>query len=119
MIPPFEAVEAAYIFLARRHGFRGSLHASGERNALALAQQLAEDEASEPAALFYALSRYPKALGGAWRSLPAVLASNHASRHGYRVRATRDEFLALCVPIALNAMSFEDVQEWFAARMER
>lgn len=119
MIPSFEAVETAFLFLARRHNFRGRLNPAGVRNALALAEQLAEDEASEPAALFYALTRFPKALGGAWRSLPALLAANHASRLGFRFRATRDDFLGLYTSIASNSMRFEDVRRWFAARMER
>jgi hypothetical protein len=119
VIPPFAAVEGAYLFLARRHGFQGSVNPIGVRNALALAAQLAEDEASEPAALFYALSRHPKALGGAWRSLPALLATNHASRLGYRLRATRDDFLGLYTPIASNELGFQDVRQWFAARMSR
>jgi hypothetical protein len=61
--------------------------------------------------------RHPKALGGATRSLPAVLAFNAARSIGRRLDATTVELRDFMVPIASGATTYEDVRAWFAARL--
>ena len=118
MIPSFEAVEASYAFLSRRFGFQGALHEEGVREALDLANSLATTEADESAAVFFALMRYPKALGGAVRALPAMLAFNTARAGGRNLNATSAELRGFLVPIASGSMSYDHARTWFAARLE-
>lgn len=66
MIPPYAAVDGAYRFLAARYGFSRGLREAGVRAALDEARDLATVERDEPAALFLALARRPRSLGGAW-----------------------------------------------------
>jgi hypothetical protein len=118
VIPSVIDVLGAHAFVARRYGFRGTLHVAGIENALAMARGLATSERDEPAALFYALAHFPKALGDSWRTLPVVLAVNQARRTGQRLTATRDDLLPLFVPIASDAMDFATVRAWFEKRLE-
>lgn len=118
MIPDLDAVRVTHAFLVRRFRLKGALNEVGIHTALALARGLAEHEADEPAALFYALVCFPLSLGDAWRTLPILIALNHATSLGYRVRATRVDLLPLYEPIRTNAMPFDDVRAWFARRLE-
>jgi len=116
MIPTFEDVEAAHRFLARRHGVSGQLHEQGVRGALELARSLAASPRDEPAAVFYALSRYPRALGGLARALPVMIALNLARATGHPIHATAAELRAFFVPLAARELSYEDVRGWFNDR---
>lgn len=119
MIPSVDEVVGAHAYVARRYGLTEPLNPIGVRNALALAVGLASGERSaEPAALFYALVCFPKALGAAWWVLPAVLAANHARKLGYRLRTDHEALHRLYEPIAANALEFEDVRAWFERRLE-
>lgn len=125
MIPTFEAVEASYAFLARRFGFQGTLQEAGVRSALDLARSLAEAEEDEPAAIFFAMMRHPKALGGATRALPALLAFNTARARGLRLNATSDECAASSYPpgavhrLRARRRTPREPPEGFAAHLER
>jgi hypothetical protein len=119
MIVAVEAIEASYRFLDRRYHFRGTLGLVGVRAALDDARRLATTEGDEPAALFFALASRPKSLGGAWRLLPALVALNHASRIGLRLRVNPRDFEPLYMPLVSRELTYEDVRAWFTERVER
>ena len=116
--PTFEQIRDGYRFLALRNRFSGELNEAGIRAALTDARSLAQRPEDEPAAVFFALAGRAKALAGAWRTLPALVAMNMAAERGGRIRATLADYSALLVPIASRTMSFDEVRAWFAARFE-
>jgi hypothetical protein len=116
MIPPYAAVDGAYRFLAARYGFSRGLTEAGVRAALDEARDLATVERDEPAALFFALARRPRSLGGAWRVLSALVALNHAVTLGLALDATPQDLEPLYVPIASRTLGYTEVQSWFAQR---
>jgi hypothetical protein len=117
VVPTLDDVLAAHEFLRRRYRLGRAPDVPGIGSALALANRLAAAPADEPAAIFYAFARFPKALGGLWRVLPAALAVTNAHAGGRFVDARRDELEALLVPIASQAMTFDVVRAWFAERI--
>lgn len=114
--PTFERVRAGYRFLALRHKYGGELNEAGIRAALVDARALALRLEDEPAAIFFALASRPKALGGSWRTLPALMAMNMAAERGLPLRASLEDYAALLVPIATRTLDFDTVSRWFAAR---
>ncbi len=118
MIPSAESILGAHAFLARRFGLTSAPSEAGVRNALAMARALATQDTDEPAALFFALAMFPRALGDAWRVLPAVVAINHAVSLGLRLRMTRDELLPFYGAIVTRTATFEEVRAWFGKHMD-
>lgn len=116
MIPSYEAVAQAHRWLVARYGVRGTLHEPGVRNALALAHTLATTAAEEPAAVFYALVRFSKALTDASRRLPLLLAVTLTHTHGQLLEANEQDLAALLLPIRMQTMDWPAVREWFRAR---
>lgn len=117
-LPTFERIRDGYRFLALRHGYSGELNETGIRAALTDARALAQRAEDEPAAVFFALAARAKSLAGSWRTLPALVAINMAAERGHRIRASRDDYSALLVPIASRTMNFDEVRAWFATRFE-
>jgi hypothetical protein len=116
MIPRYEVVEGAYRFLAGRYGFSRRLSEAGVRAALDDAKELATIERDEPAALFFALARRPRSLGGAWRVLSALVALNHAAALGLSLDANPRDLGPLYMPIVSRALGYAEIRAWFAAR---
>lgn len=115
-MPTFEDLDRAHGWLARRFARTSTLHQAGARNALAMARELAQTPAEDPAAVFYALVRHVRALGAMGRVLPVVFAVNLTRAQGLALTATEDELASLFVPIRAQTMSYAEVREWFAAR---
>ncbi len=119
MIPSADEILAGYPFAARRWKLIGVPSEMAIRAALEDATSLAaSDPYSEPAALFFAFARRPRAFPGAWRTMPALLALNQARSIGCRLRTESDELNALLVRIASRDLAFTDVHAFFAERLE-
>ena len=118
-LPAVGTVLAGYPFLARRHGLDPWISEVAVRGALVDAAALcAGDESAEPAALFYAFARRPRATRGAWILLPTLLAMNQARAIGTPLReSTRGELRALATRITSRTIDFDGVRAWFESRL--
>jgi hypothetical protein len=120
LIPKPDEIVAGFRFAARRWDLSGAPSQraveAGREDAVRLA---AGDAATEPAALFFAFARRPRAFPGAWRLMPALLAINQARALGFRMRADRDEMNRLLTGIAARELTFDEVRAWFELRLER
>ncbi len=118
MIPPPERVLAAHSFVARRFRLSEPLNTEAVAAALSEARRLAQArERDEPAALFYALARRPRALRGAWRVLPRLLAVNQARDLGLCLNVADEDLSSLRLGIVTRTATFEHVRQWFAERL--
>lgn len=115
MIPTLEQVVGAYELYRRRHQLAFEPNRISIRAALAMATRLATQEADEPAALFYAFGRYPRAFPGAWRDMTQLFAANRAAQLGSRI-PLNDELGDLLIRVTSDHVSYEEVRDWFAAR---
>ena len=118
-LPSADQILAGYAFLARRHGIVDrTISERGVRAALADAAVLADgDDATEPAAIFYAFARRPRITRGAWVELADVLADTQARSVGLAVTAGPGDLRALMVSVASRSADFAEVRAWFAARL--
>lgn len=118
MIPSAHALVTGYVFLARRYGLTRPARHDLVADAVTHAQQLAEKDVDEPAALFYALARRQGAFPGLWTLATALYAFNHAPTVGLRVRSPLTQTRPLFLPVLTNALPYEAILKWFAERHE-
>jgi hypothetical protein len=71
----------------------------------------------EPAAVFYAFTRYRRAMPGAWRPLSALLTLNQARALGRVLDATADDLDSLASEILHESVGWPEVRDWFASRL--
>ena len=116
MIPTVDVVIEGFGLLARRYRWPGDLNARVIADAIGEARALATDERDEPAAVFFAFARRPKALRQAWPLLPRFLAASVAAGLTMTIRATPEDFTTLRLAIAERRATYEDVRRWFAER---
>lgn len=117
VIPALRHILATHTFLARRHGWRAPLDELLVQGCLKEARVLAVQERDEPAALFYVFSKAWARLGDACAVLPDLLSRNHARAVGRELAATPEEQRALRLRIAAGGVTFDEVRDWFGARM--
>lgn len=117
VIPALRHILATHTFLARRHGWRAPLDELLVQGCLKEARVLAVHERDEPAALFYVFSKAWARLGDACAVLPDLLSRNHARAVGRELAATPEEQRALRLRIAAGGVPFDEVRDWFGARM--
>lgn len=116
VLPSAEHVLAAHTFVARRHRLTNQADAIAVRAALTEAKGLAAgDPTNEPAAVFYAFTRYRRAFGDGWRAMTVLLTQNQARPR--RIVATNEEFHALMLAVFYREFTFDDVRTWFASRL--
>jgi hypothetical protein len=118
VIPALRHILATHTFLARRYGWKAPLDQLMVQGCLKEARQLATRERDEPAALFYAFSKAWARLGDACAVLPDLLARNHARAHGMALTATPEDQRALRLRIAEGEVAFDEVRDWFVARLK-
>lgn len=116
MIPSAREVLDGWAFVARRLGLEGSANPVAVSAAVAEARELATSESDEPAALFYAFARRPKALPGGWRVMPRLLAGRQCQRLGLSLNATAQQTDMLRSKIVFGKLDFNQVREWFRSR---
>src|SRR5258707_416164 len=76
VLPSADVLALGFRFIARRRGFRGEPDLRILELAIAEVAALSSRPDLEPAAIFFAFARRPRAFPGAWRVLPIVLAIN-------------------------------------------
>jgi hypothetical protein len=118
MIPSAHVLVTGYVFLARRYGLTRPARHDLVADAVAHARALAEKDADEPSALFYALARRQGAFPGLWTLATALYAFNHAPAVGLRVRSTLTQTRPLFLPVLTGALPYEAIRHWFADRQE-
>ena len=118
MLPSTDAVLAAWPFLSRRFEIESTPSRAQVEAALELASNCAESEAEEPAAIFFAFARHPRAIPGAWRMLGERFARVHASRAGFDLDATAEELTPIRLGAATGRFDWPDVRAWFRARLK-
>jgi hypothetical protein len=78
-------------------------------------------EAEEPAALLFALTRRPRALGHykVWETFPLFLAERHAERLGVALQLDPGDVALeiLRLRVKRGDATFEEVRAWIAARL--
>jgi hypothetical protein len=117
MIRSAEEILAGYPFFARRHSLSGEYDARVVRAAVDEARAMAVDVCDEPASLFFAFARRPRAFAGGWPRIVEALACNHALALGLQPIATTAELRTLAGSVARREKSFEDVREFFKLRL--
>jgi hypothetical protein len=117
MIPGAQAVADAYAFVARRYGVTAKPDLAAIEAAVTEATSLAVRADDEPAALFFALARRPRALPGLWTAVVGVLVLNHARSLDLAFAGDARDLLPLFVPVARGVMSFPEVSAWFETRL--
>jgi hypothetical protein len=107
-------------FVAKRYGWSPDAYDLTEvHEAVTEARALATNESEEPAALFYALARRPRAFPEGWRVMARAAAMGHAHALGYAFDAKPDSLDAWVTRVVNGEASFGDVRGWFAGRMTR
>jgi hypothetical protein len=119
VIPSAEGIIEGWGFVARRLGRNGVVNRSAVEAVITEARDLARTEADEPAALFYAFARHPRAFLGGWRVMPRLLAGMHCRRVGLRLKAGADELDQLRARIVVDRVPFAEVNRWFREHTER
>ena len=82
-----------------------------------VAQLAAGEEAREPAAFFYAIVRRPEMMGALTGRYAARLVRNQAVSLALELHATTEELDELRLSIDLDELPFEDLRDWFEARL--
>jgi hypothetical protein len=118
VIPALRHIIGTHTFLARRHGWKAPLDEIMVQGCLKEARQLASAEREEPAALFYVFSKAWQRLGDACAVLPDLLSRNHARVVGLELTASPEEQRALRMRIAEGGVTFDEVRDWFGARLK-
>jgi hypothetical protein len=113
VIPSSHEIIEGWAFVSRRLGRAGEVSRAAVEAAVQEARDLARAPTDEPAALFYAFARRPRALLGGWRLMPRLLAGMHCQRVGLRLEAGADELDQLRARIIVTGVPFREVSEWF------
>ncbi len=93
MIPSADEILAGWPFMSRRFGIPAVPNRAVIEAALRLARDCADgSERDEPAAIFYGLTRHPRAIPGAWRVLGERVATAHAAAQGVDLVLSRSVF---------------------------
>jgi len=116
VIPTVARLVSGYDFVVRRFGVAPDVSVPDIQAALDHADELAEVEADEPAALFFAFAKTPKAFPGAWRLMARLISTHHAQKLGRALHADAAAVDALCTKIAHGEATFADVRKWFGCR---
>ena len=117
MIPAPSELFAACEYLARRFSWERRLRLNLIRKIHGEAAHLARVPSDEPAALFFAFSRSFELTAEDYTIVPIVIATNHAKRLGYDLRATAFELVDLKRAVSAGLLPFEAVRRWFVERM--
>ncbi len=119
MLPDTDAILAGWHFLSRRFDVVAVPSRVQIDAALVMAAECAAGlEGDEPAALFFAFARHPRAVPGAWRLLGERLARAHAASLGLSFHAEAAELATLRLDVAQRRTNCAEVKAWFRARLD-
>ena len=116
MIPDPESVSRAYRAIAAELGVSPRTSDTAVRVALREADHLADDVYDVPAALLFALGRYPRCFDG-FRAMSVLVVEWHTKTLGFKLEASRTELADVLTKVALNELTHEEVRGWMVERM--
>jgi len=116
MIPDPEAVAQAYAVLAPELDVPPRVSEAAIRVALREADHLSDDVYDVPAALLFALGRYPRCFGG-FRAVSVLVVEWHTKTLGFKLEATPTELADVLTRVALRELTHEEVKNWVVQRM--
>lgn len=119
MLPDPGTLLAGYTLYAKQNGFTPERDEARLVDALREAEALAAGvENDEPAALFFALSRRPRAFGRAHGRMTLHLAVQHARTLGMAFKVDVAVLELVRARIVRGAIDFVELRGWFAAHLE-
>lgn len=118
MLPDLATLVAGYELYAKQNGFVPNRDEARLGDALREAGTLAGgQEAEEPAALFFALSRRPRTFGNAHGRMTLHLTMEHARAIGVALTVDVAVLELMRARIVRGAIEFEELRRWFAAHL--
>lgn len=118
MLPHLDALLAGYELYARQNQFAPTRDEVRLLDALREASALAADqEADEPAALFFALSRRPRTFGKAHGEMTLHITVEHARGLGFAVTANVAVLELIRARIVRGAIEFSELRNWFVEHL--
>jgi hypothetical protein len=118
MLPAPDDLLQGFARYAERRRREAACDAKAVAAALREAAKLAQEhEPSEPAALFYALARRPRAFGALHGDMLVLLAVEQARAVGLELGFTPIELEIHVLRILRGEMTFPELRGWFAARL--
>lgn len=118
MLPALDDLLEGFSGYAARRRADGTCDARLVGAALREAEKLAaEREDDEPAALFYALARRPRAFGALHGDMLVLLAVEQARAVGLDLTFTAIELDIHIIRVLRGEMTFVEIRGWFAARL--
>jgi hypothetical protein len=115
-MPDARVAALAWERLAPELGLTPRASDAALRVALREADHLADDVYDAPAALLFALGRYPRCFSG-FRAMSVLLVEHHTKSLGFKLEATRAELAEVLGSVALRAMDYEAVRAWTVTKL--
>jgi hypothetical protein len=118
MLPPLDALLAGYELYAKQNQFAPIRDEPRLLDALREAGALsASQEAAEPAALFFALSRRPRTFGRAHGEMTLHITIEHARGLGFAITVNIAVLELMRARIVRGAIEFSELRNWFAEHL--
>jgi len=116
MMPSPEDVTRAWVQIAPALGLPPRVSETAVRVALREADHLADDIYDAPAALLFALGRYPRCFSG-FRSMSVLLVEWHAKTLGFKLEVGPRELAEMLGRVARREVEYEEVRTWVGERL--
>lgn len=116
MIPEAADLARAWERIAPELGLPPRASGAAIRAALREADHLADDVYDVPAALLFALGRYPRCFSG-FRAMSVLVVEHHTKTLGFKLEATRPELGAMLLRIASREIDYEGVRAWVVQKL--
>lgn len=116
MIPDAPEVAHAWARVAPELGLSPRASEAALRAALREADHLADDVYDVPAALLFALGRYPRCFSG-FRVMSVLTVEHHTKTLGFKLEATVPELGAMLLRIASREIDYEGVRGWVVQKL--
>jgi len=116
MMPDPDSVARAWERIAPELGLPPRVSDAAIRVAIREADHLADDIYDAPAALLFALGRYPRCFSG-FRTMSILLVEHHTKTLGFKLETTRAELAQILGSVAVRQMDYEEVRAWMVTRL--
>lgn len=116
MIASPEAMAQACARIAPELGLSPRASETALRVALREADHLVDDVYDVPAALLFALGRYPRCFS-AFRTMSVLVVEWHAKALGFKLETSRGELAQILLAVTRREMTYEQVRAWMVERL--
>jgi hypothetical protein len=116
MMPDPRVAYRAWQLIAPELGLSPRASEAALRVALREADHLADDIYDAPAALLFALGRYPRCFSG-FRAMSVLLVEQHTKTLGFKLEATRAELAAVLESVARRDQEYPEVRAWMVTKL--